>query len=82
MTSYEILQIQRVRNGYIVGPASNRAVDKLGADDLRVYEDFDDMCAYLEMQLGDPAQEQAAQAEQDAARLKEGTAEEFDDGEE
>ncbi len=72
MDSYQRLQIKRVRNGYIVGPVEPHFDHHLpNAHAINVFQDFDDLTAHLEMLLGDPATEQAAQAEADAMRFKE-----------
>ncbi len=56
MGGYQRLQIERVRNGYIVGPASLVIDAHLpNAHDINVFQDFDDLAAHLEMVLGDPA---------------------------
>lgn len=56
MDSYQRLQIERVRNGYIVGPASP-IIDhnRPNAHEIMVFQEFDDLAAHLEMALGDPA---------------------------
>lgn len=56
MISYQRLQIERVRNGYIVGPASPVLDAHLpNAHDIMVFQNFVDLAAHLEMALGDPA---------------------------
>lgn len=78
MISYESVQVSRVMNGYIVERPWIPSDLGRQLEHTRVFNDFDDLCAHLGMVLGDPAQEQAAQAETDATRMKEGTAEEFE----
>lgn len=71
MVSFSAVTVSRVRNGYIVERPWVPSDPGRQLDETRVFNDFDDLCGYLEMLLGDPSEEQAAQAVADLDRENE-----------